>query len=242
MSLEQIPNQAPKQEIKVQPKIEVEPNFDGFVPDEFKNDPLKYFEEKGTNIKPGETKYDETGRVREDPTAVKDLPVWKNKEGVELHTVGKRVNKEKGKIGEIRDPFYEYKVMEIIQELGLPCPRPVARVEQGGNNLIVMERVHGIRWPDKDSLHLNEKGYSAEDIQGLISQAEVMVRELHRKFEDAGISRDWKLKDMLFDIDIENKKINSIVPTDWERTTINQEKLAQARALKRQTKLDTEGP
>lgn len=44
------------------------------------------------------------------------------------------------------------------------------------------------------------------------------MEQLKKKFEEAGIIRTWKLKDMVFDIDIENKTIRSIVPTDWERT------------------------
>ena len=60
----------------------------------------------------GEIKYDETGRIREDPTAVKDLPIWKNTEGVEIQTVGRRVNATKGVVRESGDPFYEYKILE----------------------------------------------------------------------------------------------------------------------------------
>lgn len=227
MNFETIPNQE-----EAQPKIEVEPRFIDFIPEDFSRDPIKYFEEKGVNIKSGEIKRDGMGRVREDPTAVKDLPIWKNQEGTELHTVGKRVNTAKAKVGEAGDPFYEYKIMEIAQELGLPCPRPIVKAEQSGSHLIVMQRISGIRWSDRDSLHLNERGYSREDIENLQQQAEVMMEELQKKFNEVGIVREWKLKDMLFDVDIENKKVNSVIPTDWERTTINQEKLAQARALK----------
>ena len=62
-------------------KVEVEPGFAEFVPKEFLDDPAGYFEREGRNIKTGEIKYDESGAVREDPTAVKDLPIWKNTEG-----------------------------------------------------------------------------------------------------------------------------------------------------------------
>ncbi len=216
----------------ITPKIDIEPGLNDFIPEDFKKDPIKYFEEKGVNIKSGDIKQDESGRVREDPTAVKDLPVWRNQDGLELHTVGKRVNTAKGNVGESGDPFYEYKVMEVIQELGLPCPRPVSKVEQGGNHLIVMERVPGFRWADKDTLNLDQKGYSSDDIKSLYDQAEVMLRDLHSRFEEAGITRGWKLKDMIFNIDIENKKIISIVPVDWERTKLDQDKLDRARKLK----------
>ena len=230
MKFESIPNQIPKQEV-VQPKIEIEAGFSDFVPEDFNKDPIKYFEEKGVNIKSGEIKRDESGRVREDPTAVKDLPVWKNSEGNELYTVGKRVNTVKAKVGLSGDPFYEYKIMEIAQELGLPAPRPVAKAEEHGSHFIVMERVNGIRWSDRDSLHLNEKGYSAKDIEKLKQQAQSMTEELGKKFEEAGIIRKWHVKDMVFDLDIEGKSIRAITPTDWERTVIDEERLAKARSL-----------
>jgi len=228
MSFESIPNQAP-QESAPKAKVEIESIFDSFVPEEFRSGPIKYFEEKGTNIKSGETKRDEAGRVREDPTAVKDFPVWKNTEGAELYTVGKRVNTGKAKVGLSGDPFYEYRIMEIAQELGLPAPRPVAKVEEGGSHLIVMGRVNGVRWSDRDSLHLNEKGYSVKDIEKLKQQAQLMTEELGQRFEGMGIIRRWHVKDMVFDIDIEGKTVRAITPTDWERTTIDEERLAKAR-------------
>lgn len=43
-----------------------------------------------------------------------------------------------------------------------------------------------------------------------------MMRELQQKFEKARIIRDWKLKDMVFDVHIENKRIKGIVLTDWK--------------------------
>lgn len=211
------------------PKLEIKPQFEGFVPEEFKSGPIKYFEEKGTNIKSGEIKRDDTGRVREDPTAVKDLPVWADERGAELHAVGKRVNAGKAKVVESGDPFYEYKIMETVQELGLPSARPIVKAEQMGSHLIVVERINGIRWSEKDSLRLSEHGYSSEDIQNLQQQAQNMMEELQRKFDEAGIIRSWKLKDMVFDVDVEGKRVRAVVPTDWERTTIDEEKLARAR-------------
>jgi hypothetical protein len=205
-------------------KIEVEPGFDAFVPNEFRQNPVEYFESKGQNIKPGEIKRDETGRVREDPTVVKVLPIWRGPNGQELRVIAKRVNIEKGKVEESGDSFYEYKVMKMVRSIGLPAPRPIAKVEQQVTYLIVMEKVQGISWYEKHALKLKEKGYSDEDIANLKRQAETMMQELGQKFEEAGIIRGWKLKDMIFDIDIKNKRIKSIVPTDWERTKIDREK------------------
>ncbi len=219
--MEKFPNpQNNIQENAPAPKVEVEPEFNEFVPQEFLADPAGYFEREGKNIKTGEIKYDEAGRVREDPTAVKDLPVWKNTEGVEIQTVGRRVNTAKGAVGESGDPFHEYKILERLAQMELPAARPIAKAEQAGTHIIVMERIPGIRWSEKDSLNLKEKGYSDEDITALMTEAEQRMSELKTQFDEAGIVRGWKLKDMVIEVDVENKKIISMIPTDWERTKI----------------------
>ncbi len=208
------------QESPPTPTVEVESGFVEFVPQAFLNDPAGYFEREGKNIKTGEVKYDEAGVVREDPTAVKDLPAWTNAEGKEIHTVGRRVNTIKGAVGESGDPFYEYKILEKLTVMGLPVAKPIAKAEQAGTHIIVMERIPGIRWSEKESLNLKENGYSDEDISTLMQQAEERMDELKVQFEQVGVVRGWKLKDMVFEIDVENKRITSIVPTDWERTKI----------------------
>lgn len=227
MSLEQ---QGPKKENPPRPNIEIETGFQSFVPEDFQADPIKYFEEKGINIKSGEIQTNEEGKVKEDPTAVKELPVWTNSEGQKLSIVAKRVNVEKSQVGETGDPFHEYKIMEIAKEFDLPAPKPIAKVEQSKNHLIIMEKVPGIRWVEKDMEILNRAGLSEEDKRSLIAQAEKLMSDLEARFSEIGLIRKWKLKDMIFDIDLEAKLVRAITPTDWERTKINQLKLSEARA------------
>jgi len=217
------------QEPEPKTKIAIASGFEGFVPDEFKQNPIDYFENNGQNIKSGDIKRDETGRVREDPTAVKELPVWTDAGGQVLWTIGKKVNIEKGKIGESGDPFYEYKIMEAVRSADLPASRPIAKVKQQGQYLIVMEKIQGIGWHGENLLKFKEKGYSDEDVENLEKQAETMMLELQQRFEEAGIIRGWKLKDMIYDIDIENKRIKGVIPIDWERTKINIQKLEEYR-------------
>ncbi len=207
------------------PKIEIEPTLVDFLPEEFIADPLAYFNEKGVNIKSGKATYDASGVIDEDPNAVKDLPVWTNSAGQTLAAVAKRVNTEKAQIKKHADPFYEYKVMEILQKLGLPAPRPIAKIEQSGAYLIVMERVAGIRWVNNDIRFLKEKGYSSADLANLEAEAGEMMLALSAKYEAAGIIRKWKLRDMVFDIDIDQKKLRSMTPVDWERTKLEMEKI-----------------
>lgn len=209
------------QDYQINPaQVEIESEFQSLVSDDFKHDPFLYFELHGINIKSGDIKYDEAGVIREDPTAVKDLPEWKNQQGFKINPVGKRVNIKKAMVGESGDPFYEYRIMKYVRSIGLPAARPIAKASRGEDHLIVMEKLSGIRWAEKDSLHLDEKGYTKEDIEKLMSDVNNMMNELRIRFEEAGIKRGWKLKDMVFDLDIENKKIRAITPTDWERTKI----------------------
>lgn len=222
--MEQFPNiQKNTQENIHSPKVDIEPDFFEFVPQEFLNNPVGYFEHTGKNIKTGDIKYDEEGEVREDPTAVKDLPNWKNTKGKEIRTIGKRINTSKGVTGESNNPFHEYQILEKLAQMKLPAARPIAKAEQAGTHIIIMERIPGIRWSEKSSLNLKEKGYSDEDIADLLTDAEDKMNALKRRFDEAGIIRSWKLKDMVFEIDTENKKIKSMLPTDWERTRIKEQ-------------------
>lgn len=217
-------------EIPAAVNIEVESDFADFVPEAFKVNPIAYFEAEGRNIKSGEVRYHVSGSIDEDPTAVKDLPIWANTKGQTLAAVAKRVNIEKAQIRETADPFYEYRVMELAQELGLPAPRPIAKVEQSGAHLIVMERISGLRWVHNDMKYIRELGYSAEDLASLEVEANEMMSSLSRRYDEVGIIRSWKLRDMIFDIDIENKKLRSLTPVDWERTKLDFDKIAVARA------------
>lgn len=205
--------------------VEIEPEYEAFVPELFRQQPVEYFEALGRNIKPGEIKKDADGVVREDPTAVKELPVWTDGNGKELHTVAKRINEGKGEVPASGNPYYEYELIKLVNSLDLPAPALVARGEQRGVHMFVMKKIEGVSWYDKDQLALKERGYSDEEILGLYQQAEQMMEAMQREFEEAGIVRGWKLKDMIFDIDFETKKIRSMVPTDWERTKVDAIKL-----------------
>jgi hypothetical protein len=204
------------------PWTEAEQEYGRFVPNEFKADPLGFFERQGQNIKPGGVEVDEQGVVREDPTAVKDLPAWEDEKGKKLLVVGKRVNVSKAQVGKSGDPFYEYWVMKKVKEKGLPVADLVARAESGNERLIVMKAIPGTRWSERAKLQLQERGYTKAEIDGLIDQSKRMMAEMEQKFLAAGVIRSWKLKDMVFDVDIDNKKVLKITPTDWERTKITE--------------------
>lgn len=214
-------------------EIEIEDEFDGFVPEEFRDDPFEYFRKMGRNIKSGEVIYDEVGGVKEDPTATKDLPVWQNQQGEQLHTVSKKVNTLKSQVEKSGDPFYEYSIMEIAREFDLPAPIPVAKVKRDNEHLIVMKKIEGIRWTDEGMRSINESDLTEADKQSLLSQAQGMMDDLQRQYEEIGLRRNWKLKDMIFDVDIPNRRVLMVTPTDWERTKIDENKLSEARNRRR---------
>ena len=82
-----------KQKNKIE--IHIDDQYDDFLPEKFRDNPQKYIEEYGKNIKSGEIKYHEDGSVREDPTASKFLPEWQNVQGEVVQPISKKVNLEK---------------------------------------------------------------------------------------------------------------------------------------------------
>lgn len=205
-------------EQKAELKVEIFPEFQEFIPVEFKADPFLYFETHGKNIKPGETVY-EGEKIKEDPRAVKNFPVWTNETRNELRVVAKKVNPKKGKVGKTSNPFHEIDVMIRVRSLGLPAPAPIAKIQKGEESLILMERAKGLTIFDDDlEASLAEHGYTEEDKELLKRDAEQKMRELQERFEKAGVKRKWKLADMVFQVDFTQKKIIGITPVDWERT------------------------
>ena len=57
------------------------------------------------------------------------------------------------------------------------------------------------------------------------------MTNLAEVYDSIGVHRNWKHKDMIFQVDISNKKLLGVIPTDWERTKIDREALEQARAF-----------
>lgn len=215
-------------------KIETAPGYEGVLPEDFTADPFRYFETRGRNIKSGEVEYGPDGEVSEDPTATKDLAL-RDTSGGEKHVVAKKVNTIKSQVGKSGDPFYEYSIMQLAREFGLPAPRPIAKISRGGEHLILMERVAGIRWTDAGMTPIHESDLTPADKQAMLAQAEDIVARIAEQYAAIGLSRNWKMKDMIFHVDIPNRKVLDVTPTDWERTKIDYEKLAAARNAREAT-------
>jgi hypothetical protein len=209
-----------EQKVEKEPNIFIEAKYRPFAPSAFLEDPVGYFEREGENIKSGGVRFKKDGSISEDPTATKWLPTWHNENGNELRVVAKRVNVEKSEIGRASDPFYEFHVMEEVRKRGLPTVAPIAKIEQGDTHLVVMEQASGMRWSKDTSELLKVLGYTDVDIESIKEQTLRKMEQLKEQFEASGIIRKWKLADVLFEIDIEAKKVTGATPIDWERTVI----------------------
>jgi hypothetical protein len=106
------------------------------------------------------------------------------------------------------------------------------KAESTDQFLFVTERVKGMRGLEKEMRFLKENGFSDADMESIKIQAETMMKALKERYDAVGIARKWELKDMVFDVDLENKKIISLVPTDFEKTKIDQPKFFEARERK----------
>lgn len=201
-------------------RLSIEVPYEAFVPGDFRRVPVEYFESEGVGIKRGDWRIAPDGSRYRDMTSVKDFPVWRDLDGNELRCVAKRVDAEKGEVAASGDPFYEYRVMEAVAARGLPVAKVVARAEQDGVHLIVMEKVLGLRWKEAASI-ARERKLSEEAVAHLLEQAEAKMKELAARFEEAGIHRSWKLQDMIFDINWDTLQVHGMTPTDWERTVLS---------------------
>lgn len=200
--------------------IVVESGYEEFIPNEFMVDPFAYFDVAGKNIKPGAPEYDEGGRIKEDPGAVRTFPNWTNLDGKTIEVVGKKINAGKSKVGRSGNPFYEYEIMKVVKQMGFPTAECIARASLGDQFLFVMEKVKGLNWFEAKNLPWDEMGFSRKDTEKLEQEAIDKMGLLAKKFDEVGIVRKWKISDMIFDIDFDNKTIRSITPVDWERTKI----------------------
>lgn len=198
------------------PSIFVDARYEQFVPEEFSQNPFQYFETHGVNVKSGEMVRDESGRVREDPTAVKDME-WRSDKGEILAVVGKRVNSEKGQVRKTGNPLHEFNAMARAEAFGLPGARPIARAHQENGDLLVMERIQGMRLPE---LTQWMQSLSPGVVSSIQNQVAARVEQMKPQFERAGIQREWNMKDMVIDVDPHTYAVRSVIPTDWEKTKL----------------------
>ncbi len=215
------------------PELYIESQYNDFLPEDFRDNPQRYIEERGENIKSGEIKYRANGSVREDPTASKFLPEWRNNQGETIQPVSKKVNLEKVRtrteagVEKFEDPLLEYKMMSLCQILDLPSAKPIGFVEQGDNSFTLMERVRGYTWTKRDKEVLGKLGLTTEDEGPIQRQIEEHMSAFKEKLEEFGIYRKWKHKDMVFGLDVGLKTVTGIVPVDWEGSHLDKEKLIQ---------------
>lgn len=197
-------------------KAEFGEEYAPLVPLELRQDPLGYFERLGTPMKGGEKKYDKKGSLRDDPGAVRQLPDWKAKDRI-VTPIAKRANRGKSMLKETGEPLYEYNLLSYIQSLGLPAPKPIGFFENEQDSIFLMEKVAGYT---KKELDVAVSEWSVGDINQLKQDTERAMTELENLFLVNGLQRSWKVNDMVFQIDVANRRLARLIPTDFERTRV----------------------
>jgi hypothetical protein len=204
--------------------LDVEASVAQFLPLDFVADPMEYFNQRGTRVRRGTAvTYNAAGRIDDDPNAVRDFPVWSNPRGEQLRVVGKRVNTKKSMVRRSANPFYEYRVMHLVRELGFVTARPLATVAQRGSYFFVAERVEGFRWVQR-----RKAGLDKTERARIRAEAEALMAPLQAAFEDVGIRRPWHVKDMIIKLDSGTRSVRAIVPIDWEETRLDFGKLSHS--------------
>jgi len=176
-------------------------NQDYPLNDKFIKEPIAYFKKYGENIKAGTTIYDENGKIKDDPNAVKNIKT--------LNIVGKHININKGQVLKSGYIFYEAIIISYAQACGLHGPNLIGIARNYDYNLFFTEKINGIR------------GNNLEE--QLLPTAMRLCEELRIQYEKKGLIRKFKMKDMIFDI--QNNQIIKIIPTDFERTKLDEQKL-----------------
>lgn len=198
--------------------IEIEGEYEEFIPNDFRDNPFLYFEKSGVNIRPGLViEKDASGNIKDDPTAVKRLPIWSDGKR-NLEVVAKRVNPRKSQIAESGDPLYEYNIIKYLKSLDLPAPNPIGFVEQGDKAIFLTEKIPGLNLHDLAGL--SDQGWTGDEIAKIEEQAVFEMKNLESRFAVLNIKRGWHLKDMVLDIDLNTKSLRNITPTDFERTKV----------------------
>lgn len=198
--------------------ILIEQGFEDRLPSDFLSDPFAYVAQHGVQVKEGEPTIDDNQVVREDPTAVLDLPLG------DTQVVVKRVNSQKGEIKKRDNVYHEYEVMLEVIKRGLKTAQPIAYIDGGTQQMFLMEALPGTRWIKQTKRLLKkEHGYSDEDLAFISYQIQEKATEMEKIYAEQGVFRNrWKEQDMIIDLDVERKRVLGITPIDWERGWIGE--------------------
>jgi hypothetical protein len=203
--------------------LEVEECLEPFLPPAFVADPMRYFDEQGVRVREGDVTRDEAGRITDDPTAVRDFPVWSNPRGEAIRVVCKRVNRNKSQVRRTGDPFYEYRILQLVRALGFVTARPVGRIAQAATHFIITERSEGLRWVQRW-----DAGLKKIERDRIRAEAEVIMARLQAALTDAGIRRPWNIKDMILQLDADTRAVRAVIPVDWEQAKLDFDRLRHA--------------
>ncbi len=197
-------------------RAEPTPDFQELDFSALKKNAVEVIERGGKNLKReteqpilenGVLPTDDDSRIRE--------VVLRRKDGIEITVVSKRISLTKVR----REPFEEFRILQKVQQEGLPGPKPIATIEARGNRYILMKKEEGIPL-NKITPETLQKYFGQSDVQGHIDTIKVKVEELRQRYAQSGIVRkDWDLKDLIASYNSETQEW-TVTPVDFEKTKL----------------------
>jgi len=136
--------------------------------------------------------------------------------------VCKRVNLLKSDVRRARDPFYELRIMQLVRELGFVTVRPLARIAQRGVYYSITEKAEGLRWVQRWGTEIKK-----DERTRIRAEAKAIMVQLEVALAEVGIRRPWNIKDMIMQLDPDTYTVQAVIPVDWERVTLDFDRLQQ---------------
>jgi hypothetical protein len=204
----------------------LEPKYQGFFADEFLGNPLRYLEQHGLVKKPRRSDSKKHERTA-DAFKVFEFANLR-REGQRLSAIVKIVDSAEvvlpDRSGRLAaDPLLELHILRWLKELRLPGAEPIGHLTNNACTLILYEKLNGHTTKDPDIQTVYQR-FGAEQVR---RQVDARLELLRPAYEAVGIQRHaWRARDAVFVLDPQGV-VSSVVPIDWEKTTIDWTKLDQ---------------
>jgi len=150
----------------------------------------------------------------DDNSRIREITLRKEN-GTEVSVVSKRISLTKVR----REPFEEFKILKIVQQEGLPGPKPIATIEARGNRYILMEKIEGVLLK-KITPETLQKQFGQSNAQSHLDMIQAKVEELKQRYTRSGVIReDWDSKDLIASYNPEAQEW-IVTPVDFEKTKL----------------------
>lgn len=185
--------------------IRIKEEYLGLLPEEFVQDPKKFFTEHGELLKGSKGK----GEYPDE-----EIILFKLQNGAEI--VAKRIELRKAK-----EARKEFGILIAARKENLPTADPVGFLsgkEEEDGSYLLMGKVEGISGR-KFKKYLQDSGkYTPEQTEAIMKTVAEKNREMTELFRDKlKIDKRWRIKDTIIRFDDATGEVESVIPIDWER-------------------------